>query len=188
MCDAAAVTRLCDIATRRHWVHNKKIWVIYKIGSTSTYRILQCRQRRIELWLHITCVEIFMKFGRGSSRCVRGQIHMQTDPAMDTVITFYSALLPGKSNHTACRRSATSCDDGGRGQVLSTVDDDRHGISCWLHSTSSVVYSVGFTFTFTFTFTELNVTAHVFCDYNRAIILIFALLEVWLSSRSYRWL
>jgi len=33
---------------------------------------------------------------------------------------------------------------------------------------------------------DLNVTAHVFCDYNWAIILIFAVLELWLWS-SYTW-
>ena len=33
--------------------------------------------------------------------------------------------------------------------------------------------------------TALNFTAHVFCDYNWAIILIFAVLELRLSSRSY---
>ena len=33
--------------------------------------------------------------------------------------------------------------------------------------------------------TDLNVTAHVFCDYNWAIIYILAVLELWLSSQSY---
>ena len=35
--------------------------------------------------------------------------------------------------------------------------------------------------------TDLNVTAHVFCDHNGAIILIFAVTELWLC-RSYTWL
>jgi len=30
--------------------------------------------------------------------------------------------------------------------------------------------------------TDLNVIAHVFCDYNLAIILIFAVLELWLMQ------